>query len=177
MSDRLHVEVKQLQKDLEKSLSNDEPTDRVLDILKSLEQLKFTSALIVSSKIANTINATKKKFSEDITVKSLCKQLIQTWKSVYKNETATTSTPSATTPTVKTNTTASTESSSPIPPHPPTLQRVDSNRSDMDDADDCEKMTASYPEGRRKVRASVHECLYRQRSCTYMNVLEGFCVL
>jgi hypothetical protein len=171
MSDRLLEEVQRLQKDLEKSLAKDEPTERIMDILKGFEKLKFTSAVIVSSKIANTINATKKKFATNAAVKGLCKQLIQTWKSVYKNETLTegVATPSSSAHTaalpaasapgaVKTTdestapaSSSSSKASSPVMSPPPSLRRVESNRSDIDDAEDCEKMVASYPDGRRKV--------------------------
>lgn len=158
MSDQLSEEVKRLQFDLDKCLSKNEPTERIIDILKSLENIKFTPALIVSSKIANTINATKKKFADDSNVKGLCKQLIQTWKSIYKNETN--GIPSA--DKTLTREPANDGDEAPISkdvPKPAVLEREQSIKSEVDDADDCEKIVASYPEPRKKIITAITDAL------------------
>lgn len=157
MSDKLAEQVSHLQRDLEKCLAKDEPTERIADILNGLAKIEFSSALIVSSKIANTINTTKKKFAEDASIKSLCKQLIQAWKTVYKNDTSGSATPvsapSAPIPaqsslTVSTKNTTTTSSTIKVTSPRASPRGGDG---DMDDADDCEKISSSYPDGRRKV--------------------------
>jgi hypothetical protein len=172
MTNLIETQIKQLQSDLEKALAKPEPTaeqERVTDILTALDALPITSSLIVSSKIANTINATKKKYANESNgmVKGKCKELIQKWKNIYKNETAgsaatvtvTTTTTTTTTTTATATATATTvaavcvDTSDAVNASEDTKKKLESpsNRGDLDDAEDCESMIADYPEGRKKV--------------------------
>lgn len=168
-------EVRSLQRELEKTLEkkkksldkkekeegeggkgggddSSEEGERVMDLLQALERIKFTPALIVSSKIANTINAVKKEFSPE--VKAFCKKLIQKWKMIYAKGTSSSSSSSAS------QESNDTKNSTP-PPSSSQLQRGESSSSISSDADevDCEKMIASYPEGRKKIIGAIADSL------------------
>ena len=152
MSEKLVIEeVKQLQNDLEKSMTKGESTERIVDILKGLERIKFTTSLIVSSKIVNTIKSTKKKYPDESEIKGLCKQLIQTWKSIYNNESNGTSSDNA----PSTNKEKSSESSKVESDEAPVTPALAKTVSEVDDGDDCEKMVSDYPDARKKVSISI----------------------
>ena len=157
MSEKLVIEeVKQLQNDLEKSMTKGESTERIVDILKGLERIKFTTSLIVSSKIVNTIKSTKKKYPDESEIKGLCKQLIQTWKSIYNNESNGTSSDNApSTNKEKSSEEKSSESSKVESDEAPVTPALAKTVSEVDDGDDCEKMVSDYPDARKKVSISI----------------------
>lgn len=86
-----HEELMELKNDIEKK-KNDKVT--LLSILKVLQKKKITSDLLRSTKIGKTIsNLTGTSDSgpqtdEDISVKNISSNLIESWKKIHKQEKA-----------------------------------------------------------------------------------------
>jgi len=75
---RVETEMNNLRVSLEKGLESSE-TESMMDVLKALEQLPISIALLKSTKIGNTLQDVKKKFAES-EVGTNARNLITKWK-------------------------------------------------------------------------------------------------